>query len=89
LLPAAQAFPFDATWQWPKEIAGRAMDTYHRWMEVTIPVTMSGCPATSAPIGFNGLGLPMGLQIIAPYRADIRCLQLARAYEDAAAWLRT
>jgi amidase len=23
LLPAAQAFPFDATWQWPKEVAGR------------------------------------------------------------------
>jgi Asp-tRNA(Asn)/Glu-tRNA(Gln) amidotransferase A subunit family amidase len=29
------------------------------------------------------LGLSMGLQIIAPYEADIRCLQLARAYENA------
>jgi Asp-tRNA(Asn)/Glu-tRNA(Gln) amidotransferase A subunit family amidase len=29
----------------------------------------------------------MGLQIIAPYEADIRCLQLARAYEDATGWV--
>jgi hypothetical protein len=30
LVWAAQVFPFDATCQWPKEIVGRAMDTYHQ-----------------------------------------------------------
>jgi len=87
LFPAAQAFPFDVAWQWPTEIGGRAMDTYHRWMEVAIPVTMSGCPAISVPVGLNELGLPMGLQIVAPYEADIRCLQLAHAYEHATGWV--
>ena len=49
LLPSSQVFPFDANTDWPKEIAGQTMDTYHRWMEVMIPVTMSSCPALSVP----------------------------------------
>jgi len=40
-----------------------------------------GCPAISVPVGFNDLGLPMGLQIIAPHQADTACQQLARDYE--------
>ena len=45
LLPSSQVFPFDANTDWPKQIAGRSMDTYHRWMELMIPVTMASCPA--------------------------------------------
>jgi amidase len=60
LVPSAQVFPFDADIPWPKEIAGRAMDTYHRWMEVAIPVTMSGCPALNVPAGFNADGRAHG-----------------------------
>src|SRR6185312_15320260 len=41
VLPSAQVFPFDAKTYWPKEIAGRAMDSYHRWMEVAAIVTMT------------------------------------------------
>jgi amidase len=39
IAPAGQVFPFDATIHWPKEVGGRTMDTYHRWMEVMIPIT--------------------------------------------------
>src|SRR5215469_5423239 len=60
VLPAGQVFPFVATTHWPKEINGRAMDSYHRWMEVMIPVTMSGCPSLAVPAGFGARGLPMG-----------------------------
>ena len=60
LMPSAQVFPFDAMTDWPKTVGGRTMDTYHRWMEVMIPVTMSSCPSLSVPVGFNGAGLPMG-----------------------------
>ncbi|MDH4654816.1 amidase [Pseudomonas sp. JS3066] len=88
LLPSAQVFPFDKTQHWPKEIAGRAMDTYHRWMEVVIPATLSGCPVANVPVGFDSRGLPMGLQIIGPPRADLAVLQLAHAYEQASAWTR-
>jgi amidase len=64
------------------------MDTYHRWMEVMIPVTMSGCPALNVPAGFNSAGLPMGIQIVAPNHAEFACLQLAHAYDQATRWVR-
>ncbi|WP_160285594.1 amidase [Pseudomonas knackmussii] len=88
LLPSAQVFPFDKTQHWPREIAGRAMDTYHRWMEVVIPGTLSGCPVANVPVGFNQQGLPMGLQIIGRHQADMAVLQLAHAYEQASNWYR-
>ncbi len=43
-LPTAQVWPFPVEWRWPKEIAGRTMDTYHRWMEVVAPATFAGLP---------------------------------------------
>ncbi|MFK8050528.1 MAG: amidase [Halioglobus sp.] len=86
VLPTAQTFPFDASIHWPKEIAGRSMDTYHRWMEVVVPGTLSGCPVINVPAGFGKSGLPMGLQIIAPRHADLAVLKVAYAYEQASAW---
>jgi amidase len=87
ILPSAQVFPFDASTHWPKEINGKAMDTYHRWMEVVVPVTMSACPSLSVPVGFNEQGLPMGIQIVGPNQAELSCLQLAHAYDEATGWV--
>lgn len=84
-LPAAQCWPFDANERWPKEIAGRAMDTYHRWMEVVIYATFAGLPCISVPAGFDERGLPMGLQLIGKPRGELALLRLAAAYEEAAA----
>jgi amidase len=84
IAPTAQVFPFDVVQHWPKEIAGRTMQTYHEWMKATLLVTMSGCPALAAPAGFNDQDLPIGIQIIAPNRQELSCLQLAFAYESAA-----
>ncbi|WP_416426908.1 amidase [Pseudomonas sp. App30] len=86
LLPSAQVFPFDKRQHWPAEVAGRSMDTYHRWMEVVIPGTLSGCPVANVQVGFNPQGLPMGMQIIGRHQADFAVLQLAHAYEQASRW---
>ena len=51
---------------WPREIAGRKMQTYHEWMKCVLPITMSGCPALAAPAGFGAQGLPIGIQIVGP-----------------------
>ena len=83
-LPSAQVWPFDAQLRWPRHIAGREMDTYHRWMEVTIYATLAGLPCISVPAGFNPAGLPMGLQLIGRPQADFALLRLAHAYEQAA-----
>jgi amidase len=85
-MPSASVFPFPVETHWPQEIAGKKMDTYHRWMQVMIPVTMSGCPALTVPVGFNAGGVPMGMQIIAKTRAEHSILQLANAYEGATEW---
>ncbi len=83
-LPTAQVWPFDAALRWPQQIAGRDMDTYHRWMEVVIYATLAGLPCISVPVGFGPTGLPMGMQLIGRPRADLAVLQLAHAYEQAA-----
>jgi amidase len=85
--PAAQVFPFDADIPWPREIAGRHMDTYHRWMEVVIGPSMAGLPVAALPAGFSESGLPNGFQLIGPPRADARVLSVAAAYEAATDWL--
>jgi len=86
LLPSAQLFPFPVEWRWPREIAGTALETYHRWMENNILITMSGCPALNVPVGFDLRGLPMGMQIVAPIGGERRLLQLAQAYDQATQW---
>ena len=54
--PTTQVWPFPVEWTWPQEVAGRKMDTYHRWMEVVIYATLAGLPAMSVPVGFNAAG---------------------------------
>ena len=62
-LPTAQVWPFDVEQRWPAEVDGRAMDTYHRWMECTLYATYAGLPAMSMPAGFSSAGLPAGIQL--------------------------
>ncbi|MEO8079390.1 MAG: amidase [Caldimonas sp.] len=83
-LPTTQVWPFPVQWRWPEQIAGRTMDTYHRWMEVVILATFAGLPCISVPVGFNAAGLPMGMQLIGRPRADLAVLRLAKGYEAAA-----
>lgn len=83
VLPTAQVFPFEATLHWPKEINGKSMDTYHRWMEVVVPGSMAGVPIAAVPAGFGAGQRPIGLQIIGPAHADLAVLQIAHAYEQA------
>ncbi len=87
ILPTAQVFPFDPALDWPREIAGRRMETYHEWMKVVLPVTLSGCPVVAAPAGFGANGLPIGLQIVARNRAERDCLELAHAYDRRTGWV--
>ncbi|TPN55114.1 MULTISPECIES: amidase [unclassified Mesorhizobium] len=85
-LPTAQVFPFDVGTHWPREVAGRAMDSYHRWMQVSAFATLGGCPAVNVPIGFDDKGRPMGMQLIGRPRADLAVLKAAAAYEATLPW---
>lgn len=86
VLPTAQVWPFPADWRWPEEIAGRRMDTYHRWMEVVVPASLIGLPALSVPVGFSDTGLPMGMQIIGRSGDDMGVLGIGQAWHRATGW---
>jgi amidase len=87
-LPATQVWPFPIGERWPKAIAGRTMDTYHRWMEVTLYATFAGLPAISVPAGFHANGRwPAGLQLIGRPQGDAALLRVAAGYEALAAGL--
>jgi amidase len=85
-LPTAQVWPFDGTLDWPREVAGQGMDTYHRWMEVVIPASLIGLPCVAVPAGFGENGLPMGLQLIGRRGSDRALLRVAEAYHAATDW---
>ncbi len=81
-LPVAQVWPFEVSMRWPQTVAGRTMDTYHRWMECTLYATFAGLPALSVPAGFHANGRwPMGLQLIGKPHGEAALLRVAAAYE--------
>ncbi len=66
----------------------RVLDTpegrrlYNDVMKWTSLATLSGCPATVAPVGRTRGGLPVGLQIMGPYLEDATPIDIARLMAD-------
>ncbi len=83
LLPVSQVVPFPVEVEWVKEINGVEMNTYIDWMMSCFLITLTEHPAMSVPCGFTPDGLPVGVQIVGPYRREIDVLQLAHAFEQA------
>ena len=77
VLPTAQCWPFPIDWHYPQHIAGVEMDTYHRWMEVVVPVSLIGLPCLAVPIAGPR---PMGLQIAGRRGDDLGLLQLGQSW---------
>ena len=81
-LPTVQVAPFDVETEWVREINGEPMATYIDWLRSCSRITVSAHPAVSVPAGFTPAGLPVGLQLVAPYGADLRLLEIAAAAMD-------
>ena len=54
----------------------------------TISANLAGLPGLSLPCGFDGAGLPVGLQLLGPRLSEATLLRVAAAYEDATDWTR-
>lgn len=52
----------------------------------TIPVSLAGLPALSIPGGLSSVGLPIGVQLIAPHFQEDRLLQISAALEPVLQW---
>jgi amidase len=83
LAPTTQVVPFDVNQEYPTLVAGKEQDSYIAWMRSVSMISATGCPALSVPGGFTPDGLPVGLQIIGPPRADRRVLEVGHVFEQA------
>ncbi len=81
--PVNQVPPFDVDSEYPTEIAGVKMEHYIAWMKSAYYISFTGLPAISVPAGFTSDDppLPVGLQIVGPWHADLAVLQMAHAFE--------
>ena len=69
----------------PADAAGGELDEakINRAVTFTFASNLSGMPALSVPCGYDAAGMPVGLQIIAPFGEDLRALAVAAAVEQA------
>ena len=49
---------------------------------MTIPPSLAGLPAISVPVSKTQEGLPLGLQLIAPWNEEAQLLNVAKHLED-------
>ena len=82
LCPATIVAAFPIEQRYLAECAGHKFDNYVEWLAIAYAITLTCCPALSLPCGFNSENLPVGLQVVAPPRAEGRLLAGAKFIED-------
>jgi amidase len=82
LCPSAIVTPFDVETRYVEEVAGHRFDNYVHWLAITFAITLTTCPAASAPAGLSAQGLPIGLQIVGPPRAEAAVLAAAHELDQ-------
>ena len=68
------------------DVAGEQESALAITWRLTYPYNLTGLPAISLPCGFDGDGLPIGLQIAARPFNEHAMIQAAHSYEVAHAW---
>jgi Asp-tRNA(Asn)/Glu-tRNA(Gln) amidotransferase A subunit family amidase len=81
--PVTPVSPFPWSELYAERIDGQEMRNYYEWLGLTYMVTLATNPALSLPCGVDEQGMPFGLQLVAPLRADDRLLAMASAIEAA------
>ncbi len=82
--PTVVSPPFDVDVRYLTEVNGERFPTYISWLILTFALTLTGCPVISVPCGFTSSGLPVGIQIMAPWREEGYLLGVAALFEQAA-----
>ena len=63
-----------------------AVDRHLGWSPFSWPINLAGLPAATLPCGFDANGLPIGLQIVAPWLDEALIFRIAAAFEAAKPW---
>ncbi|PIT06490.1 amidase [Bradyrhizobium nitroreducens] len=67
-------------------VDGSKVDPHLGWSPFTWPINLAGLPAATLPCGFDRDGMPIGLQIIAPWLDEPTIFRIAAAFEAAQPW---
>lgn len=67
-------------------IEGRTVDRHLGWSPFTWPMNLTGVPALTVPCGQDAEGMPIGLQIVAPWLQEAVLFRVAAAFEEAKPW---
>ena len=82
------ALPIDQDLFEPIRIDGiEAGELRRNWFPYTMPFNITGHPAITICSGYDGAGLPIGLQIVGRFRDDASVLRAAALYEASEHWL--
>ena len=68
------------------EIDGRKVDPHLGWSPFSWPINLAGLPAATVPCGWDREGLPIGLQIVAPWLSEDTIFSVAAVFEHARPW---
>jgi aspartyl-tRNA(Asn)/glutamyl-tRNA(Gln) amidotransferase subunit A len=52
----------------------------------TLPANLAGVPGLAFPIGFDGAGLPVGMQLMGNHFREDVLLRMADAYQQVTDW---
>jgi len=70
------------------KIGAHADDPLSMYLEdvFTLPASLAGVPGISFPVGFDSLGLPVGMQLLAPHFREDLLFRATHAYQQATDW---
>jgi amidase len=77
--PHDHSMPMEARTLRPEGSGERPYNSMSRWISYA---TLTGCPATTVPVGRTRGGLPVGLQIMGPFLEDATPLGIAAKVAD-------
>jgi Asp-tRNA(Asn)/Glu-tRNA(Gln) amidotransferase A subunit family amidase len=83
LAPTTPVSPFPWSQLYLAEMDGKPLRNYYHWLSLTYVITLATNPAISIPCGVDHKGMPFGLQVVGPFRADLAVLSAAHAMEQA------
>jgi aspartyl-tRNA(Asn)/glutamyl-tRNA(Gln) amidotransferase subunit A len=84
--PTVAVAAFEAGQIGVSRVDGKAVDPHLGWSPFSWPINLTGLPAATVPCGFDDEGLPIGLQIIAPWLDEPTIFRIAAAFEQAQPW---
>jgi aspartyl-tRNA(Asn)/glutamyl-tRNA(Gln) amidotransferase subunit A len=82
ITPTVPTTAFAAAGPMPAEIEGERLESPIHAVAFSYPFNLTGHPACTVPVGLDGDGLPIGLQLVADRHEDHLLLRVARVWEQ-------